>query len=178
MQELFNYLFEKAVSAKNALKFEESFKPDVGEMKVDIVENDIVVNTTGWDKNIIVENSFDILTTLLSTADVTKKIDTLKLGDQGIVNNAFVFPVVTDQTLRNETHQHVGTEQIQIDKLAKTIQFTFRVPEAEGNGLGAVIYNEAGLCASDGTMFSRKVFSEMVKTEDQSLIVYWKLKWN
>lgn len=127
-------------------------------------------------KNLIVNNGFVILASLLSTADNTKRITKLALGKEGIVNNRFIYPFKTDTTIRAETYRHSGCEYI-INPTKKEIEFKFTIGKTEGNGPGARLYNEAGLMADDGTLMSRKVFPECVKTPEEIMIIRWVLVW-
>lgn len=151
-------------------------KPSKGVFNLEIYEGDVLVHSH-VDKNLIVDSGFLILSNLVATADSGKIIDTIALGSQGIVNNKFIFPVVSDVTLRNETFRKTGRTYT-IDTINKQIEFVFTLSESEGNGVGARVYNEAGLYSSDGTMMARKVFPECVKTPNQKMFVRWALSWN
>ena len=133
------------------------------------------------EDNIIVNTSFDIISSLFVDGDINKKINTLKLGDGGIYNSSVKTPVVTETDLYNPiTTKKIPTlytnADVLKDSLNKMIIFTWTFETNEGNGLGASIYSEAGLFSDDGIMFSKKNFTEVVKTEEKKMIVKWTIK--
>jgi len=165
----------KSIEKLRSMMFD-IIKPTKGIFNLEIYENGELVHSH-VDKNLIVDSGFLILANLVATADSGKIIDTIALGSQGIVDNKFIFPVVSDVTLRNETFRKTGRTYT-IDTINKKIEFVFVLDETEGNGAGARVYNEAGLISSDGTMMARKVFPECVKTPNQKMFVRWALSWN
>lgn len=154
----------------------EIIKPSKGIFNLSLIEDEKVVHSF-TDKNMIVDSGFLILAGLVTTGSDTKIIDTIALGSQGIVDNKFVFPTQTDQTLRVETFRKTGCT-FTVDELGKQVEFVFTLDEAEGNGPGARLYTEAGLFSNDGTMMARRVFPECVKTPSQKMIIRWVLSWN
>lgn len=154
----------------------EIIKPTYGVFNLSLVEGDTVVHSF-TDKNLIVDTGFLVLAGLVTSGASSKVIDTIALGNQGIVNNKFVFPVITDQTLRTETFRKTGCV-FSINELGKEVEFVFTLEELEGNGPGARLYNEAGLFSHDGTMMARRVFPECMKTPNQKMIIRWVLSWS
>lgn len=159
-------------------KLESSFKPARGIFTLYSIENGKKEKLVE-DKNIIVNDSFDILTGLL-TGDNDKRITTLALGNGGIINSEIQSPTINDKTLYNEFFRKTNYENTVIEKILTPnfITFIFRIGLSEANGSGAAsIINEAGLLAHDGTMFSRKTFAEIIKTPQKELSIEWRLEW-
>jgi len=157
-------------------KAKDIIKPSKGIFNLEISEEGEIVHTFS-DKNMIVDVGFGILAGLVTTGDSNKVIDTIALGSAGIVDNKFVFPTLTDQTLRVETFRKTGCT-FNIDTIKKQVEFIFILDKTEGNGGGARLYTEAGLFSHDGTMMARRVFPEAVKTPNQIMTIRWVLSWN
>lgn len=174
MKDIIDYFFKQAMSRQ--IHQVDSIAPVEGIFDLQLMQDDKII-THIHEKNLIVNSSFNVLVNLIGYGTPGKVIDTIAMGDAGIVNSAFVFPYKSDVTLRNETFRKTGTSNIVISEADKTITFHFDINETEGNGVGAALYNEAGLFSNDGTMFSRKVFNELVKTPDQKIIIRWSLLW-
>ena len=168
-------LFKSLTSKIGHFFDDESVKPMEGIFHLQKFKDDELTYEHN-DKNLIVNDGFLILAQLLSTADATKRITKLALGKEGISNNRFVYPFKSDKTLRAETYRHSGCEYF-IDPVKKEIEFKFTISKEQGNGPGARLYNEAGLMAEDGTLMSRKVFPECVKTPEELMIIRWILVW-
>jgi len=128
------------------------------------------------DNNVIVNNSWLIVSGLLN-GDSNKFITTIALGDGGVQNSILTTPKVTDTTLYNETFRKTSTESVVIESLLTPyyITFKFDILESEANGSNAQIYSEAGLMSTDGTLFSRKTFKEVIKTPEKKFLIDWKL---
>jgi len=175
---LFDKLFDMAFNNKIKFDLIEKIKPVEGVFDLKLINQKTnKIDYEHKDNNLIVDDAFLIMANLLSDADPNKKIDTIALGDAGIVNNEFVFPYPNDKTLRNELFRKTTRESVQVDLLKKRITFRFLIETIEANGIGAQLYNEAGLFSTDGTMFARKVFPEFVKTQDQIIIIDWSMVW-
>ena len=131
------------------------------------------------DKNTIVDTAFDIVQAAL-LGDNTKRLDTIAFGDGGISGGVRVSPNVKDVYLANETFRKAEYESVVVESIIKPyyIAFKFVLAEDEANGSGAMLFNEAGLFAHDGTMFARKTFREAIKTPEKKFIVEWKLEYN
>ena len=132
-------------------------------------------------QNIIVGTSFDILKNLLVDGDVDYRINTLKLGDGGIYNSNIKEALVTENDLYSPLESKVipaiyTSADVLLDIASRSIKYTWIFDENEGNGAGARIYNEAGLFSNNLTMFSKKNFSEVVKTADKKMIISWTIK--
>ncbi len=172
--DLIQYFFKQATNRpKNHV---DSIAPMEGIFDLTLMQDDKILHHI-HEKNLIVDTSFNVLSQLISAGTPGKVIDTIAIGDAGIVNSNFVFPFKSDVTLRNETFRKVGTSNIVISEIDRSVMFQFDIAEAEANGVGAAIYNEAGLFSNDGTLFSRKVFNEFVKTPDQKILIRWSLLW-
>lgn len=133
------------------------------------------------DDNIIVNSSFTIIKNLFVDGNTLSKINTLKIGNGGIYNSNVKIPLATEtdlySPLETKTTPDVYTsDEVLIDELNKTITWTWIFEQNEGNGPGVRIYNEAGLFSSDDIMFSKKNFTEVVKTVDKKMIVKWSIK--
>lgn len=151
-----------------------------GIFDLETYKDNILVDKIHED-NIIVNTSFDIISSLFIDGDTNKKINTLKLGNGGIYNSLVKTPVVTETDLYNPlTTKKIPDLYTNADKLKdslnKMIIFTWTFETTEGNGPGAMIYSEAGLFSDDGIMFSKKNFTEVVKTEEKKMIVKWTIK--
>lgn len=172
--DLIQYFFNHA---KNRTKNHvDTIAPMEGIFDLTLMADDKIVHHI-HEKNLIVDSSFHVLSQLVSAGTPGKIIDTIAIGDAGIVDSNFVFPYKSDVTLRNEVFRKVGTTNVVISEIDRSVMFQFDIAEGEANGVGAAIYNEAGLFSHDGTMFSRKVFNEFVKTPDQKILIRWSLLW-
>lgn len=174
MKNVIEYFFNRALNRPKS--YSDTFAPVEGIFDLQLMQDDKII-THIHDKNLIVDTSFNVLASLLSVGGTTKIIDTVAIGDAGIVDGNFAFPYKSDITLRHETFRKVGTSNIVTSEADKSVTFHFDINEVEGNGPGAALVNEAGLFAHDGTLFSRKVFNEFVKTPDQKIIIRWSLLW-
>lgn len=54
-----------------------------------------------------------------------------------------------------------------------SVQFTTQMTKNEGNGTGLVTYTEAGLFTENGTMFARKTFPALIKSNDRQITFIW-----
>lgn len=143
-------------------------------------DNDNIIDEI-LDDNIIVSTSFNIITNLFVNGNTSSKINTLKLGNGGIYNSNVKIALDTETDLYSVLETKVTpevytSEEVLIDSVNKTITWTWVFEKEEGNGPGVRIYNEAGLFSSDGIMFSKKNFTEVVKTVDKKMIVKWTIK--
>lgn len=129
-----------------------------------------------YDDNVIVNNSWLIVSGLLNS-DSNKFITSLALGDGGVINSTLQTPTVDDTVLYNELFRKTTVESTIIETITKPyyITFKFDILEAEANGAAAQVYSEAGLMSTDGTMFSRKTFREVLKTPEKKFLIDWKL---
>lgn len=126
------------------------------------------------DHNIVVNKAFDILSSLMTSADSGKIINTIKCGDGGVVNNVLQTPAKKDIELYRETFSKTGFTNITINTVTElSVTFSMSILEEEGNGVSARLYSEAGLFSNDGTMFSRKCFPEQLKTIDNEWLIEW-----
>jgi len=131
------------------------------------------------DKNRIVDNSFDIITGLLVNGDGNFKINTLKLGNGGVLNNILQTVQKTDQSLYNIIYSS-STPQIIISSINDTyIKFIWTFDYADANGTGVNVFNEAGLFSDSLTdkMFSRKTFPSIIKDSSKKILVTWILRY-
>lgn len=164
----------------NKVEKEDKFKlKGIFDLETRDSDNNIVDKI--YQDNIIVNSSFDIISSLFVDGDSNKKINILKLGNGGIYNSLVKVPIVTETDLYNPIIQkNIPTLYTQAnvikDSLNKMIIFTWVFEQNEANGDGAEIYSEAGLFSSDGTMFSKKNFTEVIKTPDKKMIVKWTIK--
>lgn len=128
------------------------------------------------DDNIIVNNSWLIISGLLNR-DTNKFISSLALGDGGVINSELQSPTINDTNLYNEIFRKTSYESIIVESILKPyyITFKFSIDELEANGSSAQIYSEAGLMSIDGTLFSRKTFTEVIKTPEKKFLIDWKL---
>jgi hypothetical protein len=128
------------------------------------------------DDNVIVNNSWLIISGLLNS-DSNKFITSLALGDGGVINSELQTPSVNDMELFNELYRKNSIQSVIIETITKPyyITFKFDIEELEANGTAAQIYSEAGLMSSDGTLFSRKTFNEVLKTPEKKFLIDWKL---
>ena len=129
------------------------------------------------EKNLILNGAFDIVSSLLISGDADKVLEGIAIGDQGIVDSVTLNPYVTDTTLRNEVFRKIFTSTPTVSNITKTISFQMVVDETEANGSGSQIINEAATYSVDGTLFSRKVFREFVKTPENRLVFTWTYTW-
>lgn len=129
--------------------------------------------------NTIVNSSFNIVAGALQ-GNVDKRITTIAFGDGGIINSVKQTPSLNDTALYHELIRITETTDIDVESILKPyyITFKFEMIEADGNGIGAQIYSEAGIFSEDGTMFARKTFNEVVKTPEKKFIVEWKLEYD
>lgn len=143
-----------------------------------IEEDSLGKQTVIEESNTIVNSSFLVITGAL-TGDTNKRITSLALGDGGVVNSVKQTPNVLDTALYHELIRLTSPDDIAIESILKPfyITFKFELGTAEGNGIGAQIYNEAGLFSNDGTMFARKTFTTAVKTPEKKFLVEWKLEY-
>ena len=133
------------------------------------------------DDNIIVNTSFTIITDLFVDGVSLSKINTLKIGSGGIYNSNVKIALATETDLYTPLETKVTpdvytSDEVLIDELNKTMTWTWTFAQDEGNGPGVRIYNEAGLFSANGVMFSKKNFTEVVKTPDKKMIVKWSIK--
>jgi hypothetical protein len=148
-----------------------------GKFKLSLIDiNSNEVTQTIEDDNLIVNTSFDILSGLLSTADSKKKINRIALGDGGIYNNEILVPHPNDNELQSEKFRKTIKKVTTSTILDRAITFHFDITPHEGNGLGGVIYNEAGLMSEDGTLFARKTFENIIKSRDFLIRIEWTIK--
>lgn len=161
-----------ANNIKQKLTFNEPTLKPRGE--VTIWDGDNIVHQ---DKNLVVNSYFDIMVGLFE-GDSDKLISKLKLGDGGIYNSIIQTPTVQDLDLYNLVWTKVGYDSMRIERiLENSITFVFIIEKDEGNGSGVQVYNEMALTASDGTIFARKVFQEIVKYPAKEFKVEWRLVW-
>ena len=148
-----------------------------GRFKLIEVMND-KENVVVDEQNKIVNTSFQVLVNCLQ-GTVGSKISSLALGDGGIVNSELQTPNVLDTHLYHETLRF-DYSTIITESILKPFSITWRfiLNEDEGNGIGAAIYNEAGLYSLDGVLFSRKTFTESVKTPEKKFIIEWKIEYS
>ena len=129
------------------------------------------------EKNLFVTTSADIIAGCLQ-GDTDKAITTLATGDGGVIDSEVQTPTVGDTSLyseifRKEEVTSTVTELILDDKY---ITFKFTIEKDESNGdLNVTPISELGLFSADGTMFSRKCFSEIIKTPLKELSIEWKI---
>ena len=177
MIRLFKEVMRKTLSG-NISFGERIVNPLEGEFKLESIENGIS-KTEVYEKNLIVNSSFDIISSLLVSASSTKKIDTIKVGNGGIINSVLQSPTLNDTSLYNEVYSQTGTSGITVESiLDKYIEFRFLISKSDGNGSGANIYNEAGLSSNDGTLYARKTFTEVIKTPEKEILISWKIKFS
>lgn len=157
----------------------ERFKPTAGIFTMFEVQDDGTHKRILHKKNLIVNNSFEILSGLLGFGDTGKQITSLALGDGGVVNGNLQVPNPNDTTLYNEHYRKEEVHELIIEKLIAPfyIEFNFRVGKDEANGTSNSIISEAGLMSIDGTMFSRICFKESIKTPQKEIFVKWRLIW-
>ena len=157
---------------------DKALAPVRGEFKISTIEDGEEV-LQHHDKNTIVKNSFNIMSSLLVNANTNKKIDTIKIGDGGIISSVIQTPSVNDTSLYNEIYEQAGTTSVTIESiLEKSITFRFLIAKTDGNGTGVAIYNEAGLASTDGTLYARKTFTEIIKTPEKEILIEWKIIFN
>ena len=161
------------------MKNKDIWQPKNGYVSIHIIDEDNNIKDTliDEDKNLFVNTSIDIMTGCL-IGDNNKKIDTLSIGDGGVIDSIIQTPTINDTALYNETYRKVGYDSVITETILedKYIVFKFVIPKSEGNGaLGVTTITEMGLFSNDGTMFSRKTFSEKIKSIDKSLLIEWKL---
>ena len=157
----------------------DKFKFTRGVFKLYSESKDGTIDIIEQEDNTIVDSAFQIVSGAL-LGDTTKKITSIAFGDGGISAGVRVSPNVKDLYLANETFRKDEYEEVIVESIIKPyyISFKFTLDEDEANGLGAMMFNEAGLFAQDGTMFARKTFREAIKTPEKKFIVEWKLEYN
>jgi hypothetical protein len=149
-----------------------------GIFEYQVFENDILI-AEYRDDNKIVNSSFDIIVGALISGDTNFKLDMLKLGNGGVINNVLQQPNVLDLDLYSSQISLLSPNII-VEKLIDTyVKFQWTLNYDQGNGLGAMIYTEAGLFSTDGsTMFSRKTFPEIIKDNTKKIVVNWFLRYS
>lgn len=138
-------------------------------------------NITIKDDNIIVNTSFDILKNLIVDGDSAYNINRVKIGNGGILNSNIKEALVTETDLYNPLESKdvpvsYSPADVLVDSINKTIKYTWIFETNEGNGAGTRVYNEAGLFSDNGIMFSKKNFSEVIKTSSKKMIINWTIK--
>ncbi len=133
------------------------------------------------EDNIIVNNSYDIIADLFVDSDNDKRINTVKIGDGGVEKNAVNIPEAGETYLFNPwetlvTPSSYTNADVLKDRNNRSISLTWTLEQNEGNGPGYRVYNEAGLFSAEGTKFSKKKFSEVVKTADQRMVKKWNIR--
>lgn len=172
-------MFRKILNNNTRKSNEDNFKLK-GIFSLETFKDNEVVDSI-YEDNIIVNTSYNIISSLFVDGDINKRINTLKLGDGGIYLSQIKTPSVDETDLYNSTISKeipaiYDTSDVLKDSLNKLITFTWTFDIDEANGPGAVIYSEAGLFSADGVMFSKKNFSEVIKTADKKMIVKWTIK--
>jgi len=133
-------------------------------------------------KNLVVNGGRDALANLLLAPQTTRHLTTFKIGTKGHSGTDTLTPVaptVTDaalidtapysQTITPITQPTTGLK----NEVLSTIILEPGVANA-ANG-NPVVYTEAGLFLSDGTMFSRETFVALVKTNTRRVTFQWSI---
>jgi len=155
---------------------EKLLKPTKGIFKMytldDLGNEEVIIEK----KNLIVNTSFDIISGCL-LGDTNKQINTIKIGDGGIINGVQQPPKLTDTSLYHEIFSKTGLDNTVIEKVLfpNYINFNFVISKDEANGTGSEIVNEAALASNDGTIFSRLTFPENIKTPQKQISISWRL---
>lgn len=153
---------------------DDKFKFVQGAFKLIGKDKDGIETVLVDDPNTVVRGSFTILSDLLTNPSSGKQIDTLKLGDGGIFENALLTPVFSDAQLYRETFSKTTFTDVSISSVGElSVTFLMVLGFSEGNGAGASLFSEAGLFSAEGDMFARKTFSEQFKTNEIEYTIKW-----
>ena len=157
---------------------EDTFKLE-GIFKYEIFNEENELIDEYEDKNRIVDNSFAILTGLLVDGNGDFKIDTLKLGNGGVINNTIQTVTKKDTSLYNEVYSKDTTDIIIGNIGDKYVKFQWTLDYSDGNGDGINVLNEAGLYSNVVTniMFSRKTFPSIIKDINKKILITWILRY-
>ncbi|MFK5883482.1 MAG: hypothetical protein QM489_03975 [Candidatus Izemoplasma sp.] len=132
-------------------------------------------------KNKIVNGSFNIIVNLLTNGDPTYKLNVLKLGKGGVVNNVLQTVNVGDTTLYDEIYTAPPPEIIVNSIGDKYIKYLWTLDYSDGNGNNGVnVFNEAGLFTDAGSneLFSRKTFPSIIKDDKKKIVLFWIIKYS
>lgn len=113
------------------------------------------------DNNLIVNGGRDAIADLIGSGDADKVVDTISFGTNGS------SPVLTDNAITGAFDK--GVNGVTYPATGK-VQFAWSLELAENNG---VTIREYGLKTNDGTLFARKIRSEINKTSSIRLEGTW-----